>query len=246
MPNRSLFSRVFFAVSTLELGILALIYGDFAMVWQPVPAWVPGRTILAYAAGVLMILCAAGIFYPRTKQLATKVLFAYTILWAALKLPPLLAAPQHEGNWLGLAELTVIVAGAWTLWAGQSPSPARNLRAAQILLGLSLLPIGLSHIIYAKDTADLIPAWIPFHPFWAYFTGTAHIAAGLALLFSVIPSLAATLEAVMLTLFGLLVWLPQILAAPMTRLPWTAFWITGIIAGATWLVATSTPQTPQP
>jgi hypothetical protein len=31
----------------IGLGILALIYGDFALVWQPVAAGVPGRTALA-------------------------------------------------------------------------------------------------------------------------------------------------------------------------------------------------------
>jgi uncharacterized membrane protein len=237
VPNRSQFALLFFAASTLALGVLALIYGDFALVWQPVPTWVPARTALAYASGILMIVCAMGLLYPRTKQWATTILFAYIVLWAFLKVPPLLTGLQHEGNWLGLGELTVIVAGAWTLWATQSPSRTRYLRPAQMLLGLSLIPIGTSHIIYHSDTADLIPTWIPFHPFWAYFTGAAHIAAGLALLFSVIPSVAATLEAVMLTLFGLLVWLPQVLAGPTARLPWTAFWITGIIAGATWLVA---------
>ncbi len=40
-----------FAIGMIGLGILALIYGDFAMVWQPVAPWVPGRTALAYGSG---------------------------------------------------------------------------------------------------------------------------------------------------------------------------------------------------
>jgi hypothetical protein len=41
----------------------------------------------------------------------------------------------------------------------------------------------------------------------------------------------------MISLFTLLVWGPAILAAPTTRLPWTAFFISRAIASAAWVVA---------
>ncbi len=46
---------ILFAVGMIGLGVLALIYGDFALVWQPVAPWVPGMTALAYLAGVIML-----------------------------------------------------------------------------------------------------------------------------------------------------------------------------------------------
>jgi hypothetical protein len=45
-----------FAVGMIGLGILALVYGDFAMVWQPVASWIPGRSALAYGSGLVMLL----------------------------------------------------------------------------------------------------------------------------------------------------------------------------------------------
>lgn len=72
---------------------------------------------------------------------------------------------------------------------------------------------------------------------WAYLTGAGHIAAGLGVLFSVLPRVAAWAEAGMLSVFTLLVWIPAILAAPRTRLPWTAFFISWTIASAVWAVA---------
>jgi hypothetical protein len=45
-----------FAIGLLGIGVLALVYGDFALVWQPVPVWLPAWTAVAYASGVLMLL----------------------------------------------------------------------------------------------------------------------------------------------------------------------------------------------
>jgi hypothetical protein len=37
-----------YVIGPLGLGVLALVYHDFALDWQPVPPWVPDRTLLAY------------------------------------------------------------------------------------------------------------------------------------------------------------------------------------------------------
>lgn len=106
-----------FAVGMIGLGILGLIYGDFAMVWQPVAPWVPGRTALAYGAAVLMLACGVGMLFEATVRWAIRILFPYLIVWALLKVPALVVAPQIEGVWLGIGELTVLLAGGWVLFA---------------------------------------------------------------------------------------------------------------------------------
>lgn len=235
------------AIGLLGLGVLALRYGDFALVWQPVPEWLPARHAVAYASGVLMLLLGLGLLFRITASLAARVLFPYLILWACLKLPAILVAPQIEGVWLGLGELTLLLAGGWMLFcrlvevsptskfrfvAGES-----GMRAARIMFGLSAIPVGLSHLVYVKQTADFVPAWLPFRTGWAYLTGVGQMAAGLGVLFSVLPALAAAAEAGMITCFTLLVWLPAILRAPKERLNWTAFFISWIIGAAGWIVA---------
>jgi hypothetical protein len=55
-----------FAVGMIGLGILALVYGDFAMVWQPVAPWIPGRTVLASASGLTMLLGRVGLLLRAT------------------------------------------------------------------------------------------------------------------------------------------------------------------------------------
>src|SRR5258706_4376006 len=106
-----------FAVGMIGLGILALVYGDFAMVWQPVAPWIPGRTILAYSSGLIMLLGGVGLLLRATAAWSVRILFPYLIIWALLKVPALLAAPQIEAVWLGFGELAVLLAGGWVLFA---------------------------------------------------------------------------------------------------------------------------------
>jgi uncharacterized membrane protein len=240
-----------FAVGVIGLGILALVYGDFAMVWQPVPATVPGRAILAYASGVIMLLGGFGLLVESTAVWAARLLFPYLLIWLSLKVPALLVAPKMEAVWLGFGELAVLFSGGWILFAKlgklREGSPLAFLTSdtaayvARILFAISLIPIGLSHIVYVKETVELVPAWLPYRVGWAYLTGAGQIASGLGVLFSVLPRLAAWAEAGMISTFTLLVWAPQIFAAPKTRLPWTAFFISWAIASAAWVVAQNIP-----
>jgi len=236
-----------FAIGMIGLGILALIYGDFAMVWQPVAPWIPGRTALAYGSGLLMLCCGVGLLVRPAAAWSVRILFLYLIVWLLLKVPALVVAPQIEAVWLGFGELAVLLAGGWVLFARlaelREDSPLsfavgeNGIRIARIIFAVWLIPIGLSHILYVTQTAQLVPAWLPYREGWAYLTGAGQIACGLGVLFSILPRAAAGVEAAMISLFALLVWAPKVLAAPTARLPWTAFFITWAIASAAWVVA---------
>lgn len=236
-----------FAIGMIGLGILALNYGDFALVWQPVAPWIPGRTALAYGSGLIMLLGGVGLLFQSTVAWSTRILFPYLIVWLLLKAPALFVAPGMEAVWLGFGEIAVLLTGGWVLFAKLAGLPEgtplkfatgeNGIRLARILFAVSLIPIGLSHIVYVKQTADFVPAWLPYRVGWAYLTGAGQIASGVGVLFSVFPRVAAWAEAGMISLFTLLVWGPAILAAPRTRLPWTAFFISWAIASAAWVVA---------
>jgi uncharacterized membrane protein len=184
----------FFAMGMVGLGILALIYGDFALVWQPVAPWIPGRTVLAYGSGLIMLLGGVGLLLRATAAWSARILFPYLIVWLLLKLPALLVAPQMEAVWLGFGELAVLLAGGWVLFAKlaelREGSPLtlatseNSIHFAQMVFAVSLIPIGLSHIVYVKETAELVPAWLPYRVGWAYLTGAGQIACGLGCLFS--------------------------------------------------------------
>jgi len=172
------------------------------------------------------------------------------------------AAPAVEGVWLGYGEIAVLLAGGWVLFARLSRLESsgflkyitgdRGVRIATIYFALALLPIGLSHIIYVGITATLVPAWMPFRIAWAYITGVGQMACGLGILLSVLPRLAAMIEAAMLAIFALLVWGPQTWFSstpvlpntpPGTRFPLTAFLITWVICASALVVAVNLPAT---
>jgi uncharacterized membrane protein len=204
-----------FVIGLLGLGVLALHYRDFALVWQPVPAWVPARAAVAYSTGVLTIALGIGLLIPRTRPWSVRILFPYLALWASLKLRDVVTAPGTEASWLGLGELTLLLSGGWTLFAalGQvaEASPTglltggRGLRAARYLFGVSIIPIGLSHLVYLQVTAGYVPAWLPFRNGWAILTGAGQIASGLGVLFSVLPRIAAYAEAAQIMIYTFLV-----------------------------------------
>ena len=68
-----------FAAGLIGLGVLGLASGDFALVWQRVPAWVPEREPLAYACALVSLACGAGLIWRRTAPYATTAALLY--LW---------------------------------------------------------------------------------------------------------------------------------------------------------------------
>ena len=236
-----------YAIGLLGLGVLAIVYHDFALVWQPVPPSLPARTALAYGSGALMLGCGIGLLFRATAAWAARILFPYLILWLCLKVPALFAEPGTEGVWLGFGEIVMLLSGGWILWIVSDPAAQKpglsliagrgGLERAFVAFALAVLPVGLSHLVYISATVGFVPSWLPARTFWACLTGAGQIACGLGILFRVLPGVAAWCEAGMITVFTLLVWLPMIVAKPADRLAWTGFFISWIIGSAAWLVA---------
>lgn len=254
MRNRGMGHGVF-ALALIALGLLSLFSGDFASVWQPVPLGIPARAIWACVSGAIMCVAGFGLLIRRSAVPMAMVLMVYTSMWLlVLHVPTLIAGPMHEINWGACAEIVVLVAGAWIVYASRahpgdrwyvaSLSGAKAVRAAQIMFALAIPFIGIEHLVYAQQTADYVPAWLPNHLGWAYFTGMAHVAAGAAILFKILPRLAAALETVMMGIFTVLVWLPLVVATPMQRFNWTALLMSTLITAGAWIVADSYRRAP--
>jgi uncharacterized membrane protein len=233
LRSRICLDAIPYATGAILLGFVTLIVQDFALTWQPVPAGLPGRGLLANVSGALLILGGLATTWRGAGRARLILPLCYALWVVALHIPNTVANP-HLGSLLGVAEiLSLAIAGCAVMqWAQQTPFR----RAALILYGLCPLVFGLCHFVYVDITASMVPSWMPGKHFWAYFTGVAHMAAGVAILTGVLARLAATWLAIMAGLFALLLHFPRVVAAPTNRMEWTMLAVATSIAGGAWLI----------
>jgi uncharacterized membrane protein len=242
--------HVVFAVIMIGLGVLGLVRGDFTVVWQGVPSGVPAREVLAYLCSLVSLACGVGLLWRQCAALSARVLLAYLILWFLLwRVYGLFVLPLVGGTW-SCGQTLVMTAAAWVLfvwfatdWDRQHLGFAtgdKGLRIARILYGLGLIPFGIAHFMYLKETVVLVPGWLPWHVFWAYFTGATFIAASLAVLTGIFARLAVTFSALQIGLFALLVWAPRVVTGtPLSAFQWGEVVMTLALTAAAWVVADS-------
>jgi uncharacterized membrane protein len=238
-----------FSVTMIALGILGLIKGDFLQVWQ-VPKGLPGRELLAYVGACISLALGLGLLWQRSAAFAARVLLAFFLLLTLLfKARFVLLQPTVEGTYQSLGENAVLVAAAWVLYAWFATDWDRQhlgfatgdsgVRIARVLYALAMIAFGLSHFAYLNLTAPLVPAWLPWHVGWAYFTGCTYLAAGVAMLIGVCARLAAVLSTAQMGGFTLLVWVPMMVTGHVSAFQQGEFVVSCALTAAGWVVADS-------
>jgi len=240
----------FFAATMIALGILGMIKGNFPPTWTGVPKSLPAREVLVYVCAFTSLACGIGLLLQRAAGVASRVLLIYLLLWLLFfRLSHIFFPPISTDVWWGCGDTAVMIAGAWVLYAwfagnqsGKRFSFAtgdKGLRIASVFYGLAMIPFGIAHLVYLKETAALVPGWIPWHVAWVYFTGCAFIAAGVAMLIGVCGRLAAVLSALQIALFTLLVWVPMVWRGGANAFQWSEFLDSWALTAGAWMVADS-------
>jgi uncharacterized membrane protein YphA (DoxX/SURF4 family) len=230
-------------LAAIVLGIVGLVFDDYAAVWQPVPKTWPAHDLLAYVSGAILLVGGVASFVPKAARWGALILAVFYGLWVlALKLPGVIAHPTHLAPWQAMAEIVAITVGgvlAYVLSGGVTRGET-PVKIARCVFGACCIIFGAAHFVFLKETAAFVPARIPPSPtFWAYATGVCQIAAGVAFITGLQARLAAILLTVMYIGFGLFVHLPLIMKDVHDHFGWCANAINGALIGAAWCMADS-------
>ncbi len=239
-------SSTVFATTMVAVGVLGFVKADFPTIWHPLPKRWPA---LVYLCAAVSLATGLGLLWRRTATAAARALLVYFFLWVLLlRVPGMLLSPTIE-FWWAACKAAAMMAAAWVLyvalaadWDKQHIGVATGdsgMRIARALYGLALIPFGLAHFLYLNHTAELVPAWLPWPVAWADFTGCAFIAAGLAILIGVYARLAATLAALQIGIFLLLVWIPIVAAGSKDTFQWSETVVSWALMAGAWVVADS-------
>jgi uncharacterized membrane protein YphA (DoxX/SURF4 family) len=112
---------------------------------------------------------------------------------------------------IGLA--TIFLRGGWQNARGLD----KLILFGPVFYAAPIAAFGTEHYTLTREIASLVPSWIPWHTFWAYFVGTCFIAAALSLVTGIQTRLAASLLALNFFLFVTLMDLPALVQGPRDR-----------------------------
>lgn len=241
---------ILFGVGMLAFGMLNFVFAIPVLGLEPLPDWLPAPILWTYITAVLLVVgggCVlSGRLQPGQWVIALGVLLS---LWLILLQVPTVLTHIHSGSkWTPAFECLALCSSAWVLAHAWSDSATERTpwngrlrqlaRAGRYGFGISLPVFGALHFIYWQYVASVIPGWIPGSPvFWTYFTGCAHIAAGLAILSGVQSWLAATMLGIMFGSWVLIVHVPRVLASPHDQSEWTSLCIAVALCGGALLMA---------
>lgn len=224
--------RYVFGLAAIWFGVCALVFRDFS-IWQQIRPLgnLPHPEYLLYVVAIVEIAAGVAILFQRTARSGALALAIVYFFFALLWLPLWIAKPQAYVSLGNFFEQFSMVSGALILYG------PKTARIGYYGFALSVVSFMLVQAIYLQATADFIPAWIPFHMFWAVITTVAFALAALALFTNRMSLLAARLTTLMIAGFGVLIWFPAPFAAPHSLTSWAGIAENFGICGAAWIVA---------
>jgi uncharacterized membrane protein YphA (DoxX/SURF4 family) len=226
MVNLSNIGRIFYGTSIAVMGFLTIWYRNFPYMLLPPHKGLPGLAVLAYISGAFLVLCGASIVFGKKARPVSLALGVVLLLIFCFYFIPyeLLVSPNymHYYDWENAAKELALAGGAFVI-AGCFPATNENRQVSfsstlvtigEILFSLTIISFSMDHFLYAKDAADYVPSWVPFHLFWIYFCGIALLGSGVAIILKIRPGLAAALLGLMIFIWFVILHMPRVIVSP--------------------------------
>ena len=235
--------RVLFAIAIVFFGLQFVIFAASLTGPVPGPPWTHGSMLVAWLVAAGFLMAGLSIAVGMMARGASLLLGSAILLFGLVHYLQILVARLHDpGKWTVLFELLALGGGAFAAAASFPAPPAGEFvgalgRVGRLLVVISLLVFAVQHFMYAKFVGDLVPAWIPAHLFWAYFTGVAFVAAALAFAANKMVWLAGTLLGIMFLLWVVLLHAPRVAGAPRNGDEVTSLFVCLAMSGVGFILA---------
>lgn len=237
----------------VAFGIQHVVNGGFIVGLEFVPAWIPGHTFWAYFAAAALIYAGVSIAIEKKARPAAVLLGIAFFLCVLVRRAPSIVAILHDVGERTMAFETLAMCGGALVLAGVLPREPANLEGwnaaaekvaapGRYFIGISMAIFGVDHLMVPGLIAGLIPAWIPWHWFWVYFTAAGFIAAAVSFAAEKHVPLAGTLLGLMFVLWVVLVHAPRVAASPHNGDEWNSAFVALTMSGCALIVARAPDQ----
>jgi hypothetical protein len=225
-------SRIAYGLMMAGLAIQQIFYVTFRpVILPPWPSSLPGYAIGVYLFSAYLIVTSVAIIIDKKARTASLILGGILlVLFVFCQIPyEVIADPNSTnlGAWTSALKELALSGGAFIV-AGSFPIGRENdlqgnsitsllekiIPFGSIFFSIMLICFGIDHFLLTVWVAALVPNWIPFHIFWAYFAGVALAGSGIAIIFKVKLKLTAILLALMIFLWFILLHIPRGIADP--------------------------------
>ncbi|HWA35623.1 MAG TPA: hypothetical protein VG737_15885 [Cyclobacteriaceae bacterium] len=231
MGRPSLIGRIFFGVAVIETGLQTIYYDDFPY-WlvPPKHAWIPGISIIAYAAGALLAVAGTGILLKRKAREAGLLLGGVLLLVFCLAHVPyeLIAGSNVLSlvEWENAEKELAFACGGFVIAGSISEYRVRPglrlleefISSGSILFALMIMCFGTIHCLYAKEASGYVPTWVPGPVIWMYITGVALLGSGVSIIFKIQTGLIAFLLGAMVFIWFVILHIPRTIVSPIPYL----------------------------
>ena len=259
LPHRDSLTAILISLGRFFVGLSFIVFGiqhfwvsGFIGDLGLVPHWAPAQVAWAWLAGAALLLAGASILAGRYARFATFVLGFVFLITGLLRFTARIPGMLHSfGNRGVFCEFLAFCGGSWMLscvFPADLRIPSLSLSRALAGIGfwifaLATIVLGYGHFQLPGLIASLIPGWLPFRLFLAWFTGCALVAAGLAMALRIQTRLAATLLGAMYFSWVLIVHAPRIAHALHDVDEWNSGYVCLAMAGFAFIVAAFASRT---